>query len=141
MRVTEHEMRGLLTGKCVPADMLVNEELPAYLVRKFAALQQKLDAVTAEAAYLRNEIKQHSECTHQCEVCGEADPCNTDDVCLALNHPLPATDGILNDVRAEGAEMFASYWERNCAHDDTFVGKKAKHFAAQLRTGSNEGGV
>ena len=44
MKITENEMRGLLTGKCVPGDMKVNEELPAYLVRKFAALQQKLDA-------------------------------------------------------------------------------------------------
>ncbi len=44
MKITENEMRGLLTGKCVPGDMKVNEGLPAYLVRKFAALQQKLDA-------------------------------------------------------------------------------------------------
>jgi hypothetical protein len=48
MIFSENEMRGLLTGKCIPSDMKVNEELPAYLVRKFAALQeqvQKLDAM------------------------------------------------------------------------------------------------
>ena len=48
MKITENEMRGLLTGKCVPGDMKVNEELPAYLVRKFAYLQQKLDVVEAK---------------------------------------------------------------------------------------------
>lgn len=50
MNVTEHEMRGLLAGKCVPGDMLVNEELASYLVRKFEALQQKLDAAQEEIA-------------------------------------------------------------------------------------------
>ena len=49
MKVTEHEMRGLLAGKCVPADMLVNEELPAYLVRKFADLHS--DIKKQETAY------------------------------------------------------------------------------------------
>lgn len=49
MKVTEHEMRGLLTGKCVPADMRVNEELPAYLVRKFADLHS--DIKKQETAY------------------------------------------------------------------------------------------
>ncbi|WP_313385698.1 hypothetical protein [Pantoea sp.] len=44
MNITEHEMRGLLAGKCLPADILVGESLAAYLVRKFGALQQKLDA-------------------------------------------------------------------------------------------------
>lgn len=44
MKITEHEMRGLLAGKCLPGDMRLNEDLPAYLVRKFDELQQKLDA-------------------------------------------------------------------------------------------------
>jgi len=44
MNITEHEMRGLLTGKCLPGDMRVNEELPAYLVRKFAELKDAHDA-------------------------------------------------------------------------------------------------
>jgi phage shock protein A len=47
VKITENEMRGLLAGKCLPSDILVGENLAAYLVRKFAALQQKLD--TAEA--------------------------------------------------------------------------------------------
>lgn len=27
MKITEHEMRGLLTGKCIPRDMKVKEEI------------------------------------------------------------------------------------------------------------------
>ncbi|WP_312630995.1 hypothetical protein [Pantoea piersonii] len=46
MKITENEMRGLLAGKCLPSDILVGENLAAYLVRKFAALQQKLDALS-----------------------------------------------------------------------------------------------
>jgi len=46
-----------------------------------------------------------------------------------------ATNIYLNSVRAEGVAMFAKHWESNCAHDDTFVGKKAEHFAARLRAG------
>ncbi len=46
MKITEHEMRGLLSGKCLPGDMRVNEELPTYLVRKFDESQQKLDAIS-----------------------------------------------------------------------------------------------
>ena len=56
---------------------------------------------------------------------------------MNAENPLPATDDYLNSVRAEGVEIFAKYWESNCAHDDTFVGKKAKQFAAQLRAGDD----
>lgn len=52
MNITEHEMRGLLAGNCIPADMLVNEELAAYLVRKFAELKAQRDAhMQAEIAW------------------------------------------------------------------------------------------
>lgn len=56
MKITEHEMRGLLAGKCLPGDMRVNEELPAYLVRKFHELQQKLDEMAAENAALKSNL-------------------------------------------------------------------------------------
>jgi len=49
VKITENEMRGLLAGKCLPSDILVGENLAAYLVRKFSALQQKLDAAEEEA--------------------------------------------------------------------------------------------
>lgn len=44
MNITEHEMRGLLAGKCLPGDMRLNEELPVYLVRKFTELKESRDA-------------------------------------------------------------------------------------------------
>lgn len=53
MKITEHEMRGLLAGKCLPGDMRLNEDLPTYLVRKFDELQQKLYAMAAENAAMK----------------------------------------------------------------------------------------
>ena len=43
MSFTEHEMHGLIAGKCVAGDMKVNEELPAYLVRKMQELESERD--------------------------------------------------------------------------------------------------
>lgn len=62
-------------------------------------IAEALRALAAENEYLRQQIKQHSHSTHFCEVCGKDNPCENDDVCYALNHELPATDAILNDVR------------------------------------------
>lgn len=54
MNITEHEVRGLLTGKCLPGDMRLNEELPAYLVRKFSELKAQRDALAAENAAVKS---------------------------------------------------------------------------------------
>lgn len=57
MKITEFEMRGLLTGKCIPGDMKVNEQLPAYLVRKFSSLHQELlDAQKKISCAENNEL-------------------------------------------------------------------------------------
>lgn len=77
------------------------QEENAKLVTESLKVKAERDALAAEAAYLRDEIKQHSECTHFCEVCGKDDPCKNDDVCWALNHPMPTTDAFLNSVRAD----------------------------------------
>jgi len=58
MKITEHEMRGLMAGKCLPGDMRLNEDLPAYLVRKFDELQQKLDAMAESMPSLNDEERQ-----------------------------------------------------------------------------------
>jgi len=55
MKITEHEMHGMLTGKCISGDMRVNEGLAAYLVRKFSEQQQKLDAAEAKLAELEKQ--------------------------------------------------------------------------------------
>jgi len=111
MNITEHEMRGLLTGKCLPGDMRVNEELPAYLVRKFAELQAQGDALAAENGLAAKAVQTF------CDVVGS----NTDVIAeemgiegakailaaMSATGNMPATDAYLNSVRAEGVEMAA----------------------------------
>jgi|GEM_PF-1612262 len=57
MKITEFEMRGLLTGKCIPGDMKVNEQLPAYLVRKFSDLHEQLKATTNSLTNAQEALK------------------------------------------------------------------------------------
>lgn len=57
MNITEHEMRGLLTGKCIPGDMKVNEQLSAYLVRKFSDLHEQLTATTNSLTNAHEALK------------------------------------------------------------------------------------
>ncbi|MCG7367378.1 hypothetical protein MHZ90_14740 [Pantoea sp. ACRSH] len=94
MKITENEMRGLLTGKCVPGDMKVNEELPAYLVRKFAALQQKLDAAEKKVE------KFAVQCAAAKIAAAYAKEGRHD---YSLN--TPDIDTYLNSVRAEGIQI------------------------------------
>lgn len=57
MKITEFEMRGLLSGKCIPGDMKVNEQLPAYLVRKFSDLHEQLTATTNSLTNAQEALK------------------------------------------------------------------------------------
>lgn len=72
--------------------------------------------------------------------------------CAGINKPeTPATDAILNEMRAEGVEMYAQTLRRK--QEDAFTESEYRHtklgrvavsaekFASQLRTGSTEGGV
>ncbi|MGP2519124.1 hypothetical protein [Pantoea ananatis] len=108
-------------------------------------LQQKLDDLATEAGYLRNAIKQHSESTHFCEVCGKDDPCKTDDVCWPLNHGLPATGVYLNSVRAdavvEASAHLADMAEGKSPHTAELIkscGRAVFAYAAQLRSGTHD---
>lgn len=56
MNLTENEMRGLMQGKCLPADIRVGESVPAYLMRKFDALQQQVNALAAENLALKTGV-------------------------------------------------------------------------------------
>lgn len=134
MKITENEMRGLLAGKCLPGDMKVNEELPAYLVRKFFALQQKLDALAAENAALKEYLK---ECS---VVQGEGNW--TSDTEKSVYVPAeewmprtPATDAILNAVRAEGAELCVKALVSSEDEDFTDAPNVCAMVAYQLRAG------
>lgn len=48
-----YEMEGFLRGKCIPADLKVNETNAEYLVRKFAEAEAKCAALAAENAGLK----------------------------------------------------------------------------------------
>lgn len=109
-----HELVVLLGNQhgMIDAASLV-QRLTAQLDITAVALREKskqCDQLAAEALYLRGEIKQHSQSTHFCEVCGKDDPCITDDVCMALDNT-PTTDAWQREQRqkawAEGINYTA----------------------------------
>lgn len=109
------------------------------LYEDYAALLKEREALAAENAYLLGEIKQHSNSTHFCEKCGEADPCINDDVCWSLNHPTPATDAFLAEVRACALEYYANLFKdtvnMDVKHNQEFH-KGTLYVADQLRKGA-----
>lgn len=127
----------------VSAKFMELQSQNADMAVQLANSESKCRELAAEAAYLRGEIEQHSNSTHFCEKCGEADPCINDDVCWSLKHPIPATDVFLAEVRAHGVEMFAAVLRRK--GDDAFFdaiaeaqANAADQFSAQLRQGGAE---
>lgn len=147
MKITETEMRGLITGKAMPADIFVGESLAAYLVRKFTNLHTERDALAAAHSQLRESMA----AIH--------DTIKLDGVSTSLGSLLSAskrayedsmpTDAYLNSVRAEGVEMFAElhdataekyrsespgcYGEQLHQH----ASRQAVKFAAKLRAGKD----
>jgi len=116
MNITEHEMRGLLTGKCLPGDMLVNEELTAYLVRKFAELKAERDALAAENGRMKKAIKR----IFPEDVADEKSGIGFSDIakeCYASADETPATDAFLNSVRAEGLKMAIDHMNNQTSYD------------------------
>jgi|AGFS01.1.fsa_nt_gi hypothetical protein len=80
------------------------------LIRNYAALEARCDALAAENVGLKSAIQTHSESTHFCQVCGKGDSCSTDDVCYALKES-PETDKFVAEIRneagARAVELFA----------------------------------
>jgi hypothetical protein len=107
MKITETEMRGLITGKAMPADIFVGESLAAYLVRKFTNLHTERDALAAA----HSELRESMAAIHNTI---RLDGVNTSLGALlsaskrAHEASLP-TDAYLNSVRAEGVEMVKSH--------------------------------
>ncbi|MGT6041933.1 hypothetical protein ACRWXM_14325 [Escherichia coli] len=136
------EMDGFLKGKCIPRDLKVNETNAEYLVRKFGELESKLEtalrecrsagitidnleakcaALAEENAALKQSEKEFNNFCRQ-EYYGWEDNFTV----------TPATDAFLDEVRAQGVEMFADHLL--CPElDDTI-----RDFAAQLRKGGNQ---
>ena len=130
MRISEIEMQGLISGKCIPGDMKVNESLPAYLVRKFSELHLKQESTEALMLALRDDSRESRSKLELvtteniaarkavqvfCDVVGS----NTDAICeevgaegvkaiLSAMHAtgkMIATDAMVNEIRAEGVEI------------------------------------
>ncbi|QDL31459.1 hypothetical protein [Serratia liquefaciens] len=114
-------------------------------VLTYEALKAERDALLMENVRLKDAITTHSQSTHFCELCGRDDPCNTDDVCYALNET-PATSAALAAIEARGVEKFAAWAseQESMASDSSDkkeariycqVEARAKHFSKQLREG------
>ncbi|MEN4667770.1 hypothetical protein ABEG72_16135 [Pantoea agglomerans] len=155
MKITETEMRGLITGKAMPADIFVGESLAAYLIRKFTSLYTERDALAAENVALKSAFHPENLPEEAVDAVNstaqfdwDSNDCgswtwvvNDDDVakaviCAITPPQTPATDAYLNSVRAEGVEMFASAVQGGCAVGDR-VKDLADMFAAQLRAGKD----
>ncbi|WP_033766094.1 hypothetical protein [Pantoea ananatis] len=166
MKITVPEMRGLLKGLCLPADIRTGEYLPEYLVRKFDELQQKLDAMAAENAALKkiltpSEIPEEAitafentvEFDHDFKegnswtwVDNETEVIRA--VLAAMSLPeTPATDAYLNSVRAEGVEILTTRLQQlidEGVFDAKEIGVAAgavyegAQIAANLRSGTHD---
>ncbi|WP_338561805.1 hypothetical protein [Erwinia sp. E_sp_B04_7] len=55
MNFTEHEMRGVIKGQALPADISFGESVPAYLVRKFAEVVAERDRLQEQVKALAGE--------------------------------------------------------------------------------------
>ncbi|MFP6909184.1 hypothetical protein I7V26_07845 [Escherichia coli] len=125
------EMDGFLKGKCIPNDLKVNETNAEYLVRKFGELESKLETALRECRSAGITI---DNLEAKCAALA-AENAGLKDYLAPIGLKVegtPATDTFLDEVRAQGVEMFAE-----CAytleHHDHAVA-----FAAELRKGGNQ---
>jgi hypothetical protein len=132
MSFSENEMRGLLTGKCIPGDMKVNEELPAYLVRKFAALQEQVQKMAAENQAIKKFCKNAAfDADYEANLCmehgGFTDGLNDIET--------PATDAVIREIGAKAVERFGDVLGLGSLHLALILKKCAYDHAAKLRVG------
>lgn len=113
-------------------------------------LQQKLDAMAAENAVLKDiNAWCHTEAfrnmcrefkTAEAIGCPDVD-CMHDAMLVAIMHapPTPATDAYLNSVRAEGVEMFSKHcFDKKAIRFWDSAGEEARMFAVSLRSGTHD---
>lgn len=90
-------------------------QLDVALVAAGEACKQR-DAVLAENASIKASVEMHAAGFKICPACSHQDECETDDVVWMVQGATPATDAILNAVRAEGAASVGSLI-RACADE------------------------
>jgi len=153
MKITEHEMQGLLTGKCIPAKMKVNESLAAFLVRQFGALHEQVQALAAENAALKSRTITVPEKFYAkdmyCNAVRWADIIDAissagvafvreDGEMIAGTRETPATDAAIRDIKAQGVDEYAQVFCENAVMDSA-CNKGFYHgaldYAALLRAG------
>lgn len=148
-----YEMEGFLRGQCVPRDLLVNESIAAYLVRKLseiASVKAERDALAVENAAMRyalDSIRIYSSDT----LSGPSD--SVPDMAAWLREGVehlhqvstietPDTDSAIAAFEAQGVEKFADFLGKQyqCEKVNTAKGKAYKHvvflacrFARELR--------
>ncbi|HDM1948051.1 TPA: hypothetical protein PZW35_000294 [Escherichia coli] len=130
-QMTLIEMDGFLKGKCIPRDLKVNETNAEYLVRKFGELESKLETALRECRSAGITI---DNLEAKCAALA-AENAGLKDYLAPIGLKVegtPATDTFLDEVRAQGVEMFADHLL--CPDlDDTI-----RDFAAQLRKGGSQ---
>lgn len=162
MKINLIEMEGLLRGKCLPGNMMVNESLAEYLVRQFAKLNEQLaesrrEFRAANATIHNLEMKVEQVVAENAGLIEAAEFATVPDMwieqadgmldyryidwyvdVLKAAMETPATDAYLAEVRAQGVEMFASHLRTNDngASVCKMIALGADEFAAQLRQGA-----
>lgn len=141
MKITEHEMRGLLTGRCVPGDVKVNEELPAYLVRKLAVLQEVIDQHNAECdrlilekAALQEKVQKLVAEVSECRrfVAEELGP-EAEIAFRGLS--TERADAVIREIKAQGVEILTGKLQL-LIDDGTFDAKEIGVAAGTVHTGA-----
>ncbi|HCJ9225500.1 hypothetical protein NMD49_07450 [Escherichia coli] len=172
------EMDGFLKGKCIPRDLKVNETNAEYLVRKFGELESKLEtafrecrssgitidnleakceALAAENARLKSAVTQQIELRAEIKKAGRPPHadfwvqsiCEAEEKVKRALEETQATDAFLDEVMAQGVEMYADNLDNGA--DDAERGgfdyavkflrseaSSVRLFADQLRKGGNQ---
>lgn len=172
------EMDGFLKGKCIPSDLKVNETNAEYLVRKFGELESKLEtalrecrsagitidnledkcsALAAENAGLKSAVTQQIELRAEIKKAGRPPHadfwvqsiCEAEEKVKRALEETQATDAFLDEVMAQGVEMYADNLDNGA--DDAERGgfdyavkflrseaSSVRLFADQLRKGGNQ---
>lgn len=172
------EMDGFLKGKCIPRDLKVNETNAEYLVRKFGELESKLEtafrecrssgitidnleakceALAAENARLKSAVTQQIELRAEIKKAGRPPHadfwvqsiCEAEEKVKRALEETQATDAFLDQVMAQGVEMYADNLDNGA--DDAERGgfdyavkflrseaSSVRLFADQLRKGGNQ---
>ncbi|HBE2671970.1 TPA: hypothetical protein ACQZGL_000461 [Escherichia coli] len=172
------EMDGFLKGKCIPRDLKVNETNAEYLVRKFGELESKLEtafrecrssgitidnleakceALAAENARLKSAVTQQIELLAEIKKAGRPPHadfwvqsiCEAEEKVKRALEETQATDAFLDEVMAQGVEMYADNLDNGA--DDAERGgfdyavkflrseaSSVRLFADQLRKGGNQ---